>query len=77
MSGGKPKNSRLYIGNLNYDTSLRQIREAFSKYGHISSIHKKNGYAFVVPTHNFRRSKIPRRRAEPGKKCTCSTSTAG
>lgn len=39
--------TRLYIGNLYFETSPRDIREAFEKYGPLVSIQIKTGFAFI------------------------------
>jgi len=40
--------TRLYVGNLDYNTTISQFRETFGRYGEIVSIDLKSGYAFVV-----------------------------
>ncbi len=40
--------NRLYIGNLDYTITVRDIREIFEKYGEIVAIQIKSGYAFIV-----------------------------
>jgi RNA recognition motif-containing protein len=40
--------TRLYVGNLEYNTTLSQFRETFGKFGEIIKIDLKKGYAFVV-----------------------------
>ena len=43
------KTSKLYVGNLNYQTDEEQLRELFSQYGTVSSINiiEGKGFAFV------------------------------
>jgi RNA recognition motif-containing protein len=40
-------NSRLYVGNLKYQTTNNDIREVFGKFGEIKAIQIKKGYAFI------------------------------
>ena len=42
------KPGRLYVGNLSSATRVKDLEEAFSKYGEISNIDRKIDYAFVV-----------------------------
>ena len=42
------KNTRLYIGNLVYNTTLNEVKEIFKRFGEIENIQIKNGYSFVV-----------------------------
>ena len=42
------KSARLYIGNLDYNTKVSEVKDIFGKYGEIVAITIKNGFAFVV-----------------------------
>ena len=42
------KPGRLYVGILSSATRVKDLEEAFSKYGEISNIDRKIDYAFVV-----------------------------
>lgn len=42
------KNSRLYIGNLDYKTTVLEVRDIFGKFGEILAIQIKSGFAFIV-----------------------------
>lgn len=39
---------RLYVGNLDFKTSLNELRESFAIFGEIKALHMKSGFAFVV-----------------------------
>jgi len=43
------KTSKLYVGNLNYQTSEQTLREAFSEYGEVVSVRilEGRGFGFV------------------------------
>jgi RNA recognition motif-containing protein len=43
------KTSKLYVGNLNYQTDEEQLRELFSQYGTVSSVNiiEGKGFGFV------------------------------
>ncbi|MCD6521225.1 RNA-binding protein [Candidatus Calescamantes bacterium] len=43
------KTSKLYVGNLNYQTSEHTLREAFSEYGEVVSVRilEGRGFGFV------------------------------
>ena len=46
---------KIYVGNLNHETTEPQIRESFEKYGEVTSLHlikdiesgKSKGFAFI------------------------------
>ncbi len=42
------KQGRLYVGNLSSASRMKDLEEAFSKYGEINNIDRKIDYAFVV-----------------------------
>ena len=54
-AGGAGTGSRIYVGNLSYQVREEQLRELFSKYGRIKSLHlirdritrRLKGYAFL------------------------------
>ena len=41
-------NCRLYIGNLDYNSNVKSIRQVFDQFGEIVAIQIKNGFAFLV-----------------------------
>lgn len=41
-------NNRIYIGNINYEITGKQIRDVFENFGKIIAIQIRNGFAFVV-----------------------------
>ena len=40
--------SRLYLGNIPFDTRKKEVEKFFRDYGAIEEINMKYGYAFVV-----------------------------
>lgn len=48
MANRVAHDSRLYVGNLNYDTKVREIKDVFGKFGDLVAIQIKNGYGFIV-----------------------------
>ena len=42
------KNTRIYIGNLIYKTTLDDVKKIFKQFGEIENIQIKNGFSFVV-----------------------------
>lgn len=50
------KPGRLYVGNLSSATRVKDLEEAFSKYGEISNIDRKIDYAFVVSMDHMNRN---------------------
>jgi RNA recognition motif-containing protein len=44
---GHENNPRLYIGNLDYRTTVQDVRKIFGKYGEIVAIQIKTGFCFV------------------------------
>lgn len=39
---------RIYIGNLGYDTKIQDVRDTFEKFGEITGIQIRLGFAFIV-----------------------------
>ncbi len=40
--------TRIYIGNLDYETKVHEVKQVFQKYGEIVSIQIRLGFAFIV-----------------------------
>jgi RNA recognition motif-containing protein len=40
--------TRIYIGNLDYETKVSEVKNVFEKYGEIFSIQIRLGFAFIV-----------------------------
>jgi RNA recognition motif-containing protein len=40
--------TRIYIGNLDYETSVSEVKNVFEKYGEILAIQIRLGFAFIV-----------------------------
>jgi RNA recognition motif-containing protein len=39
--------SKVYVGNLHYDVQEEELRQAFSKFGRVTSLTMKQGFAFL------------------------------
>mmetsp|Transcript_20321 Transcript_20321/g.62828 ORF Transcript_20321/g.62828 Transcript_20321/m.62828 type:complete len:266 (-) Transcript_20321:1431-2228(-) len=53
---GQPENNKIYIGNINYKTSERDVEREFSRFGQVTDVHlpidrdqgRPRGFAFVT-----------------------------